>query len=636
MTCRLEHIPVEVLLDITHHLDHSSLAHLIACSRHLHQNLVAELYHDSQRRTAAISWACQHGNVDILRRIMTHYAEAKPRTSYYDCLGLGSVYPLDLALERHQLTVFQFLAIGTNDARNLPGLDEVIATGPEYIRASVCFRLRKMLELLCKPSKLEFLRAYLSSFLPDLFRRYHAPHVVLPLIPIIKAGAPVDAIQLLLDRGANPNQICTVNNRTYTCPLSEALMAGSGETVELLIKRGASINGPKSPEPPFRTPLHIPVFATARRLTETGGVEMMQLCLDHGADINHAAWVVSLPVENRDNNPCCYLTTPLESFLRSIKRWDRELVLSPVQALTFLLVRGASTAAQRFRHDLRPPLPFINPSFPISPTIRILDSILREQGIKRLAEPAFLDVVKLLAQTPGIGDKFAFQQGERLFNGKYKNGYEGCDWMFHIREKEGWGELLTAFVKNPRIGSTGLLARLTSGDLAPRPWKMVRFTKDTIGQRVSGQLFFIAVKDALSCGADPNKPDGFGRPPLHRLCYHFRKDINNLQLSVAYPADPEVLMKGVRHLFTLLIRAGADPQLTDSEGITPLEHLERDSELLNGNRFNFHPLEGVYVEYVELLSKILEGVEWEDDYEDCPGAVPRPLVFSSLDAVVLS
>ncbi|KAK5659795.1 hypothetical protein OQA88_1006 [Cercophora sp. LCS_1] len=560
MTSTLEQLPNELLLDITQHLTRAGVASLVACSRHLHRSLLNELYNDERERRHAIAHACKHGNVDTLQRIRTYHREVNPATPYWDYVGSRSVNPLCVAVKFRQLGTFEFLLAGYNDQ------DDNVESDAGSLRVlrlsdlmSQSDQVPRMMARICSPHNVELLRAYLKSPLPGLLRKYHSPEVVLPLVRAIGIEAPLDIIDLLLDRGANPNQLWTHGSSAYTSPLSAALTANSRYTFQLLLKRGADINGPTLNRP-VRALLHIPVFVAAYQLCDHG-TSMMQLCLDHGANINHEGHVLDPPKGSA--TPQARLT-PLDAFFNSVQKWDKVYALSPAQGFMYLHLHGALSAVQVRQHAT--PAPSDPTSSINNPPPNILRTLLDKYKTWGLVEPAFRETVRLLSQTPGIGDEFRFRHNDVLLDGA-SNPRENSSWMSLTSEAEGWRELLLGFTKNPKIRSTGLLSWLTCGGGAPSPWKMVRFDRTGVERRVPGSLYFVAVKFALESGANVNKVDDAGLTALRRLCYRFQEEIGQPGEAAYKETEYEAVLHALRRLVGMLVEAGADASLLIAEGI---------------------------------------------------------------------
>ena len=614
---RLEQIPNELLLEVVWLLEPAGLANLLACSKNLHHRLLYELYRCLNRRVQAQRYACQSGNLDTLRQVIAHHVEAETAAHYWDCVGYGSVRPLYDAIRHGQLGVFQFLTARQNEARSPPGVDHAqfihhITSCPS-VRAMLVSELRDMMERICLPRNVEFLQAYLQSALVDMYRPYQTDEVILPLIPAIKAGAPLHLIRLLLDKGANPNHLRTLGHRSYICPLSAAIMADSIETCQLLLERGASIHGPNvsaSHSTPkvarLRALFHIPVFAAACQLPKTG-TAMLQFCLDHGANINQVE--CRLGSNSRPQvlvNKCWVLPmTPLDAFIESVESWGSQFAHPPVQGLTYMLLCGALSAGHLSQSDLPVLIPHAYYHIQWYRNSDLLGRLLRRFRTWALTEPAFRDTVKRLAETPGIGDHFVFHGGDVILNGAYK---KGTDWQFLVREEEGWRDLLTSWMGNPQVGPTRFLGLLTGTNQECdecMPWDIIRFLprNGAVGHRVPGHLYFVAVHLAISHGADVNEPDAHaGQPPLHRLCSGFRRDLGEQGICMKNSDILGAVVKAVRHLFTLLIWAGADTQLRDREGKTPLQHLDSKPEDEKAKAA------------LMPVSRVIEGLEVEEDY----------------------
>ena len=82
----------------------------------------------------------------------------------------------------------------------------------------------------------------------------------------------IDNVRSLLESGVNPNS-------NLVCPLSVAVMSGNIELVELLLLKGANVDGNDPKDHENLTPL---IFAA-----NDGNLEMAQLLVNYGADIGY-------------------------------------------------------------------------------------------------------------------------------------------------------------------------------------------------------------------------------------------------------------------------------------------------------------------------------------------------------------
>ena len=204
----------------------------------------------------------------------------------------------------------------------------------------------------------DLLQLYLEAGLDRKVRAMHCPHVAWPLIPAIKSGAPPALVQMLIDHGADPNQLDNrgktggenlvyygvIGSRVET-PLSVAISQRSTVLVDLLVRAGASISGRTIDHivwgrPPSYNPTQLPVFAAVKVLVGSldAGKSMIRLCLRHGGDINQTEFYRIHPTRRGWTTP---LLVYMQSSIPSYKLPDPQTFLD---RLEFLVAQGASAS----------------------------------------------------------------------------------------------------------------------------------------------------------------------------------------------------------------------------------------------------------------------------------------------------
>ncbi|KAJ4391099.1 hypothetical protein N0V93_004714 [Gnomoniopsis smithogilvyi] len=383
MASPLESLPFELLEAISYYTRHtkakgidpdflpsrrserspySHLARLVRTSKSLQYQIEPLLYSSDTSRTIALYRAIRKGNVDTIRKTISY--GASPHAVRYGSRYHWCVPALYLAIKSQNLAAFQALVDHGADVRRFAlwalsepdhaGLGEIVGSptsGGERLR-------KKLVRRLCQPSNEEFLRLLINEAAAELKdggglgSEAFPPIRHIPLVSIIQWAGP-DLVQLLLDRQADPNKIHSGLGHQFLTPLSAAVLARSPTIFKLLVSRGADINGkdiPKSRE----AGMHIPVIAAgARMLDDMTAAAMMELCLEHGANINRPCHEHPLPNtvnittsrRGRDDVIPHVCTTALIEFLKSPKDWFLTLrKMGPVVGLNlrYLLDAGAS------------------------------------------------------------------------------------------------------------------------------------------------------------------------------------------------------------------------------------------------------------------------------------------------------
>jgi len=303
MASKLESFIPELLEVITGDLDSSDLARLLTCSKSFQQRLEPILYGSKDLSNRAMHWACLNGNLSTIHRAIAYGAFINAIETPHVMKGNPKpvkVLPLYLAARRSHADAFKLL----------------LELGARVDDSDVDIRqLNDLMKCLCTSANFPLLAAFLKAGLDSQVRTRQCSEVAWPLIPAIRSGASLDIVRLLLDKGANPNQLQFCQGIITMSPLSSAIMANSVPLFNLLLESGAKIDGTDF-RAVTRRALHIPIFAAAQAMARHAhGRQMMQLCLDNGANINRRATSMfnSNKYISRD-------TTPVLIYLDSIEK----------------------------------------------------------------------------------------------------------------------------------------------------------------------------------------------------------------------------------------------------------------------------------------------------------------------------
>lgn len=402
---------------------YSSLARLVRTSKSLQFHVEPILYNWRAALTVALYRAIREGNVDTIRKAVSYGASPNVLEVYGSLLDevlygenrSWRVHSLHIALKFRQPAAFQVLVKLGADV-NHPALwripEDVDASSDEVSGKDLSdggHACEKFVRRLCRPRNAKLLRLLLlkAATEPKNESGLRSKSLAIQRISLISiiGWAGCDLVQLLLDKQADPNGLHPRLGHRFLSPLSAAILTHSPEAFKLLISHGANINGKDVARD--RQPMHIPVFAAATQMLQgVSGLAMMQLCLDHGANINRPCHEHNFPISVKARAVMPYAdpiphvcTTALFTFLGSIKSWQPSAsMMCPVDGLKFLLNAGASAVSppsrpiqrrynntQLFLHD--------RTYAGASSTVELL---LDKWGLGHLNEPEFFKVLELL------------------------------------------------------------------------------------------------------------------------------------------------------------------------------------------------------------------------------------------------
>ncbi|PLB48754.1 hypothetical protein P170DRAFT_425778 [Aspergillus steynii IBT 23096] len=340
-------------------------------NRHLADCLEPKVFRSRDSTNEAMIWACRSNNLDLIRRAVLNGACGLE--------GRKKVFTLYLALARGHMEAFKLL-LDLGSWVDGPGVDKVLVR-----------RLKKRSRLPCHTWD------FLPLCLDKGFDEQARDKLGLPSIPILVcSGAPIELIEMLLDKGADPSELHTKGRFKFIGALSTAIRGNSIPLMRLLLTKGADIYGKDIGRPQKRIS-NIPIFAAAEVIVKHG-LEPMQFCLDNGADINQ--------------NGCEYAPSEI---------WDE------------------TQHAFNYRTE-------------IIPAPSCLDLLFAKWGLSQLAVPTFLETVKFLIQHEASSERLA----KVLSLCDYDCEPDNDD---TAKFKAAWHDMLTVACNNAYFTSSTFLAQ---------------------------------------------------------------------------------------------------------------------------------------------------------------------------------
>lgn len=291
------------------------------------------------------------------------------------------------------MEIFQLLLDHGAGLQYVPSADGMAASiqHPRHIYREQ----RRLLKSISAPGKDAFLRLFFDSKVSSQPSHLGGvPHANRCLEAVLRRAPSIDSVKFLLQNGADPYKMQETGGCT-PCPLVLALRSRSTEIFELLLAHGADIHGKRFRTPPVFVRLQqYPIFAAAA-LMARHGPDPVQLCLDHGAKINHCEDIGNYGEPNGGRRPDHRaLTTPFHVYMNAITDWSVKEAVTPVQLVSYWLEHGVTFAKDRVLHDRDEcrcgwamPGPFA--------------FLMRQWGVRKLENDEFYNVMKLLAAKGG-------------------------------------------------------------------------------------------------------------------------------------------------------------------------------------------------------------------------------------------
>ncbi|CAG9991151.1 unnamed protein product [Clonostachys byssicola] len=351
-TAPIELIPNEILDAILDHLVASDLVNLWKCSTQLSYRTLDALFRSPPACSRSMLIACKTGDVRLIRAALSHGADVDIITVDHSDTKLfedpnhsnmiigpevEELSTLVLTAKRkHNEAFIALLDIGANPGSLNKSQQKVLA---KAVRRSSCEpMLRRLMDAESASSPL------LTIVNGEI-----------NLVALMRRGASLSLLEALIDKGGDPNSVTRgADKTTLRSPLSQAIEMGSVPVFELLIGKGADVQGRlecfgkfhHKPDDPFiyRRPGHIPIFAAASRMARTGRCDMMDLCLGLGAEINMIvpAFLGNTFMSINLAWGKFFAMTPLLFYLEEIQRWPVNTGLDPQNGIAYFIERGAS------------------------------------------------------------------------------------------------------------------------------------------------------------------------------------------------------------------------------------------------------------------------------------------------------
>lgn len=512
------------------------------------------LFATAERCNSALRWACANGNHDLIRRAVAHGFSVNdvPSTTSPPI----RVLTLYLAAKHGQRDTFALL-LDLGASIHVPGRESVLGLGRQ---------VSKLMKWLSSPPNLGLLQLFLDRGLDSQVRGLHSSTVTWPLAAAIRSGASPALVQTLLAHGAGPDMLLSNSGHALQSPLSAAILAGSHEVAEVLIARGASIDGRRLALPGHH-PTHLPMFAAVARLAATpgqSGQDMVRLCLQSGGNINQHAYYTT-----RDDSSS-YWTTPLLVFLNSVPAWTKSADDdgNPQDGLEYLLAQGAAGSSRKEPLTEHPSLGRPNRRLTlISEAPTGVDVLIERWGIDELARSDLAAAVGTLIRRGVLNDSEMRQMLSR------------CCRHLDVKSAQpapvltAWGKLLDLMVARARAqapnGATSLLLTVVD-DFG---------TGDVIRSKTRNLLTATIHHLVAAHGADINARACEGQVTvLHHLCRYYRRiATDGNQAWDTYRLSATSIVDGRCDLLSALLKTGADHTVV-FQGKTALDELSSGLE----------------------------------------------------------
>ncbi|CAH0037972.1 unnamed protein product [Clonostachys solani] len=347
----IELIPNEILDAILDHLLASDLVNLWKCSTQLSYRTLDALFRSPEACQRSMLMACKNGDVRLIRAALSHGADVDIITVDHSDTKLFEDPDHSNMIMGPDVQEFSTLVL-TAKRKHEKAFSTLLDLGanPNSLDRSQRKNLAKAVRRQsCEPLLRRLMDAESGS--NPLLTSAEGP---INLVALIRRGASLSLLEALIDKGGDPNGVTRgAEKTTLRSPLSQAIEMGSVPVFELLVGKGADVNGRlecfgkfhHKPDDPFvyRRPEHIPIFAAASRMARTGRCDMMDLCLGHGADINMLAPAflgnrfTSIDLEYAR----FFVMTPLLCYLEEIQRWPVNTGLDPMNGIAYFIERGA-------------------------------------------------------------------------------------------------------------------------------------------------------------------------------------------------------------------------------------------------------------------------------------------------------
>ena len=394
-----------------------------------------------------------------------------------------------------------------------------------------------------------------------------------------RSGSP-QLVELLISKGGDVNAKIQSGNQGGYTPLHNAALSNNVEVAELLISKGADVNAESNNPITRHTPLHV---------AATHGAEMVELLIDKGANINASSGR--------------YGRTPLHQAITAGKNDIVELLID----------KGADINAKvRMRTPGMTPL-----HLAIENGDKDLTELLISKGadinakmndgctaIYNATKAGRKDIVELLI-SKGADINISNNLGLT---------------PLYIAEHKGYTRIAELLIENDaKAISPSLRGAITIGDLE-RVKVLISQSADVNSQKILANRFLhLACENGykeivellIDKGADINAENNIGQTPLDRaelfnkaetaklLINHGAKrglfssvssgDTEEVKRRISQGAEVNAIrigqsllhiacQSGNKKIVELLINSGADVNVSNRRGLTPLDIAERDGQ----------------------------------------------------------
>ena len=329
MASPVEHLPGELLDNISVHLGFADIVHLVQCSKRLHGCIEPILYASRTALDMAVFWACKNNKLPTLRLATSYGADVNVVNvdKRINRWARRNQHPGQVQVSTLYLTIKHF---------NFDAFSFLLELGAHVTEDVDPYQLRHLTRRLSKCTTFFdlFRKAGLGSELRE------RPDLRISLVSIIRDGGSLDMVRHLILNGADIRQRQPLGTKAILTPLTAAIGANSLPLVDFLIEQGVDIHGEDLVQLRCRKrPLNIPVFAAAHTMVKHG-VGMMQRCIDLGVNINLRYQPISRYGHGYIDRDI-FANTPLLVYLDSIDSWKSPTSLRPAEGIAFFLKNHA-------------------------------------------------------------------------------------------------------------------------------------------------------------------------------------------------------------------------------------------------------------------------------------------------------
>jgi len=549
MTSPIESLTNELFDMIIVHLISPEIANLLRCSTHLQHRLEPVLYGQKSQSDRAMHWACLKGVNNTIRRAALYGASitvsevTRQKWSWEWDSNLNDTRRNWVSFTVKQLTFYLATKRGHLETFKL-----LLELGARLDDSNVDRKqVMRLLKFLCMEGNTSILCLLFESGVYAQIKSVSAADWC--LTRIIKNATSPDLVRLLLDCGADPNHVEVIGKQRLS-PISAAIIANSMPVFDLLLDRGADINGKDYHCPSALLPWNIPIFAAAQSMAKNG-IIFLQKCLHNGANINHTAHLFRSR-KSRGSNYLCSTPTPIYVYLDSINNWDVAQAIAPFKGLTFLLENGASLEFPTITHDS----PYCSWRGFREPAM--YETLLDKRGPKYLAVPEFFRTLELFTQK-GISNEDFIRLSLKY---KYDSKGQKSDLVI-----QGWKSLLLVLLQNKKTVEKGQLFVTYIDRMGKDNYRKYYPISSGIKPdppRNLGSIQLATVDALVDSGIDINcrKDDPDGGTALHNICWveNFEESRQRIYRSCHFGDFPtRRYAEETQELVQLLMNKGANP-----------------------------------------------------------------------------